>query len=1016
MVLGVAPLAALLIACAAPAQAEAPHAVNIPEGSLESALVTLAGQTRHQLLYTPELVRGRRAPALSGRFTTEEALQRLLGRGDIVVARAGPNVIVLKRRDATPISAPAAPVNGAAARPIGGDPGQATAAPTREPDDPEGPAAASHTVEEVRVTGSNIRGHSRGASPLVVMDARDIERTGRATVAEALQMLPQNFGGESTEGTVTTRADRTGTNAGYGTAVNLRGLGPDATLVLVDGRRMAGSGLRGDFADVSTIPNIALERVEVLLDGASAIYGSDAVGGVVNLILRRDYDGAEVRARAGLATRGAPAEAQLGVALGRVWAGGSLLIAYEGYRRTALEAADRRFTASSDLRSLGGSDRRETLSFPGNILRTDPVTLATAPFWGVPPGQSGMGLRPQDFQAGVINLQNQNLGVDILPDQRRHGLFVTARQELSDTLEVTADVRYGFRKARAETYGSTATLTVGRNNPFFVSPNGASSHQIQYAFVGELGNPVIRPSAEALAASLGGRLRLPRNWAAEAYGAFSQQIDESALSGLPNTLILNEALGNTPDNPATPFRAATDGFFNPFAGVPVHGQGLLAALGGGFSKTRLRNQVFTAAAQADGPVLRLPGGELRAAAGVQARRETYRRAGASLLATAAPLPQASLDVDRSVLAAFAELRAPLIGPENRRPAIEALEITAAIRGERYDDFGTTVNPKAGVLWTPLRGLTLRASYSESFRAPALQELHEPQLYNPIRFLQGSERLLTLALNGGNPDLEPERATSWTAGFDWRPEGIVGLRVSGDWFRIAFRDRVDRPVLLNRVGVLTDPRLSPFVQRISPRTNAADLELITRLLADPATTTALGVFPPTEYAAIVDIRTVNTSRLEVEGLDFQATYEAQAFGGRVAVGANAAWMLRYEQQLTPTDTPRDLAGIVGFPARLRARATFDWTRGSWGAGLTLNHQKGQRDLAGFRIDDNTTLDARLRFAGERGSALEGLSATLLVRNVFDSSPPFYDNPTGVGFDPATGDPIGRFVALQLIRSW
>jgi outer membrane receptor protein involved in Fe transport len=1014
--------AALLIVAGGAAHAGTARALNIPGGPLGRALLSLATQTGEQLIYPPELVQGRRAAPLSGRYTAEDALAHLLGP-DVVVSRAGPKVLVLRIRNGQ-----------AAGRGVGvsSSPGVAAPGPARPfaveadagPPFPSGPAPAGsrissadpHTVEEVRVTGSNIRGARPGASSLVVLDERELERLGRATVAEALQALPQNLGGESTEASANVRSDRAGTNAGVGTSVNLRGLGPDATLVLVDGRRMAGSGLRGDFADVSTIPNIALQRVEVLLDGASAIYGSDAVGGVVNLILRRDLDGAEVRARAGAATRGEPQEAQLGVALGRTWDAGGLFLAYEGYRRTALDTADRDFTETSDLRRFGGADRRETTAFPGNVLRTDPVTGGTSPAWGIPSGQNGRTLRPEDFQAGGINLQNQNVGVDLLPDQRRHSAFAAIRQEVGPDLELSGDLRYAAREVRAEGYGATATLTVSRANPWFVSPVGATSHQIQYALRPELGNPVVYAGVRALAGAAGARLRLPGDWAVEGYAALSQQIDQNDFTGAVNSLVLAEALGNTPDNPATAYNPAVHGYFNPFAGQAANDPAVLSAIAVGFSRIRLRNQVATAALQADGPLFALPGGDLRAAVGVQARRETYRRTGSTFNSTVAPLALPRLDFERSVLAAYGELRAPLVGAENRRVGIESLELTAAVRAERYDDFGSTVNPKAGLVWSPLPGLALRGGYSRSFRAPALSELHDPELYSPLRLQQGPVRLLTLALNGGNPELDPETAVAWSAGLDWRPPGLPGLRLSLDGFRIAFKDRVDRPVLLNRAGALTDPRLQPFVTRISPATNPADLALISRLLSDPATTTAQGVFPATEYAAIVDIRQVNTSRLEVDGIDLQLGYATDAAGGRLTLGATAAWMLRYDQQVTPADALVERVGYVGQPPRLRARANADWSRGAWAAGLTLVHQSKLRDLAGSRVAPATTVDARLRFTGPEGSALEDLSATLTVRNLLDRDPSFYDNPVGLGFDPGSGDPVGRFVALQLTRRW
>ncbi|MCR4532822.1 TonB-dependent receptor plug domain-containing protein, partial [Acinetobacter venetianus] len=156
-------------------------------------------------------------------------------------------------------------------------------------------AATPSMLDEVVVTGTHIRGVAPGASPVVSVDRDAIDRRGFATVADTLAALPQNFAGLATPAATSTGVDTTSQNAGRATTINLRGLGPDATLVLVNGRRMAGAGGRGDLADVSSIPTAAVERIDVLLDGASALYGADAVAGVVNIILRNDFDGAETR-------------------------------------------------------------------------------------------------------------------------------------------------------------------------------------------------------------------------------------------------------------------------------------------------------------------------------------------------------------------------------------------------------------------------------------------------------------------------------------------------------------------------------------------------------------------------------------------------------------------------------------------------------------------------------------------------------------------------------------------------
>jgi len=996
---------------AAPAFAAGERAISIPAGSLEASLATLAAQTGDQLVFTPELVAGRRAPALTGRFNTEQALRRLLSTEDIDAQRAGPRLVVLKARALRRTTGPqpeAVKGPGGAGRPF------PEAAP--EASVVQAPATPSEPrlLEEVRVTGTHIRGGSP-AAPVIVLDREALERSGHATVAGALQVLPQNFAGESTEGTVTTRADRLGTNSGYGTSVNLRGLGSDATLVLVNGRRMAGSGNKGDFADLSGLPAIAVERVEILLDGASALYGSDAVGGVVNVILRRNLDGGELRVRGGVGDGSGPREGLVGGVLGRDWRSGNLFAAFELYRREALPADDRSFAASSDLRARGGADRRDTFSFPGNILRTDPATGASVPFWAIPAGQPGTGLRPADFVAGSVNRYNQNQGVDILPSQRRSSAYVAWRQDLTPGVELSGDLRHSFRSAKITNSGIISTLSVGRNNPFFVSPSGAASHQIQYAF-GELPNPEIRATTESLSGTVGAEARLFGDWRGSGYAAFAQEIIEGRSTGALQSLILSEALGNTADNPATDYRAARDGFFNPFAGAPANTPAVVAAIGSGFNKTRFRSRVYSANLQADGTVLVLPAGDLKVALGAQVRRETFIRAGSSYTSTVAPRPIEGLSTDRTVSALYAEVRIPLIGAGNRRPGVEALELSGALRAEHYSDFGRTVNPRVSLQWTPVEDVLVRATYGESYRAPALQELADSRSNGPVRLADGAARILSLALQGGNPGLGPETAQTWTVGVDWSPKALAGLRLSVNGFSTEFDNRIDRPAFTNRTVALTDPRLAPFVRRISPNTNAADLAFITALLAEPITTTAQGVFPPSDYGAVVDMRFVNTAGLIVRGVDLQARYATDLFGGRVAWGANASRLLDYKQAITPAEAFVELLGQPAVPARFRGRATMDWSRDDISLGLALNRLSGFEDALGSEISGQTTVDLQARWSGPAGSPWSGTSVLFSLRNAFNQKPSFYDNPTGFGFDPATADVVGRFASIQLTRTW
>ncbi len=1007
----------VLAVAATPVLAAGLKPISIPAGSLEQALGALSAQTGDQLLFPPELVTGRKAPALSGRFTTEEALRRLLATQDIEARRTAPRVVVLKPRRPAP---PQTGQGASAVAPFGGDgdgPPPATAAgavPATGPVE-RAPRPAPALLDEVQVTGTHIRGAGVTASPLVVIDRDTLERLGRTTIAEALNTLPQAFGGQSTEGTVATSADTTGGNNTYATGINLRGLGANATLVLVNGRRSGGSGSNGDFVDISNLPSIAVSRVEILLDGASATYGSDAVGGVVNVLLRRDFNGGEVRVGAGTGRSDSPREFDVGVALGHTWGTGSVLFAYEGYQRDALNASDRPFAASADLRPFGGADRRSTNAYPGNVVAIDPATGVSGPYYGIPPGQTGVGLRPSDFRAGQLNRASRQTGFDFLPGQRRQGGYLAVHQELSHTVEVSGDLRYGFRAAKTHIAAPTANLTVGRNNPFFVSPNGAASNQIQYSFIGELPNPITRATAETISTSLGARVRLPRDWAADGYVAWAQEIDEARPRGFINTLMLAEALGNSPDRPETAYSPGRDGYFNPYTGVPSNPQSVLSAISSGFTQSRSKSRVASVNLQADGPLFRLAGGDLKLAVGLNARRETFLRGGAGYTSTAAPVISTGVRGERTVTAAFAEVRAPLVGEDNARPGIARLELSGAVRLERFSDFGRTIDPKVGVMWAPTNDLTLRATYGQSFRAPGLTQLLNEQMLTAVGFTINGVQQQTLAFQGGNPDLEPETAETWTAGLDYRPAWSRGTRLSLTYFDTDFQNRIGRPVTENLAGVFTDPRLAAFVRRINPATNPADLAFVNAALALPITQASARLFPPTSYIAVIELRQVNTGQLHIRGLDVQASQDLAAFGGRLTLRADATRLFAYDQRLTPAAPAIDLAGVTTYPAKLRGRLSADFRKGGVSGGVAVNYVGAFHDLTGVRVDDHATVDLQLRLKAPKGR-FEGTGLNLYVRNAFDKDPPFYNNPFGFPFDPANADIIGRFVKVQLTRSW
>ncbi len=993
---------AALVVAAAPSHALAADpvvTVALPAGPVQKSLVALATQADVKILFETELVAGLNAPALQGRFTAREAAERLVSGSRISVQQVRPGVLVLR---------PLRVGLGA------DDDGQEATAPSVSIADASKSDAT--LVEEV-VVGSHIRGVKDSASPVVLMSRDEIDRAGYASVADALTALPQAFGGAYSEDSSSTGADTIGANAGRGTGVNLRGLGANATLVLVDGRRMAGAGSRGDFADVSAIPMIALDRVEILLDGASALYGSDAVGGVVNVRLRKDLDGGEFRASGGVATQGGYSRYQFGQALGKRWSSGHVMAAYEYYHHSELAARDRAYVGYADLRPLGGTDRRRnTYSQPGNILRLN-AAGSYVPAYAIPAGQDGVGLKPGDFVAGAMNFENQRASFWVLPKQSRHSLIAAISQDVGDAVTLSADARVGRRDYTSVSSAALTNLTVTRANPYYVSPTGQASERIAYSFMNEAGGLVIDGHTESLAVSLGADVRLPAGWAGNVYGAYAQELSFAPQSNLLNTTFLNEAAGLAADSPLTGFSAARDGYFNPFRGAGSNPKAVLDFILSGRDVTKQRGETNSVNLALDGPLLDLPGGPLRLALGGQARREGLRTGGWTWTSGYAPTARAARIYHRTVTSAYAELNAPFVSAANARPGLRRLELSLAGRFEHYDDAGSTANPKVGVIWGPTKDLNVKLSWGTSFRGPSLPELAAPYNISPTLIPYNGGNVPVLFYSGGNPDLKPETARSWAATLDFTPRQVPGLRLSGTLYETRFKNRIASPALDNIASALTSPELTPFVTFVNPAANAADLARVTALVNDPhgVQTTFYDI---STYRAIIEARPVNTGSLMVRGLDLQGSYATTWLGDPLSFDGSLSWLMHYKRKVTPTSTVVELAGMAGYPADLRARASATWTHGALGVTAGLNYLGDTYAVeTGRRIKPWTTTDLQLRWSPKTGVlGRAGINGSLSVQNVFDADPPFYDNPLAIGYDPTNADPIGPTVSLQLTKAW
>lgn len=959
------------------AQAQAARDFNIPQGSLDAALIAYARQADVQMLYTADLVAGLRTTGLSGRHEPDAALDRLLAGSGVVWSRSRPGVIVLRRASSQ----------------------QANLQDATE-------------VDAVIVTGSLLRGPGETPSPVTVISRAELDARGAGGIAEVLTALPQSYAGSATPGTLLTLNDTQGSNSSLSTGVNLRGLGEDSTLVLVNGRRIAGTGSRGEFADLSAIPGAALERVDVLLDGASALYGSDAVGGVVNVILRRSFDGQESRLRVATAQGGAE-DVTASHLIGKSWSSGSALISYEYQDSGALNSSDRAYTATGDLRPWGGFDYRGIYSAPGNIARFDAGLGAYVSAFAIRPGADGVARTPADFAAGQANLSNRRNGVDLLPNQERQTAYARFRQDLGSRVELSGDLRWSDRAYDYASLSGGGLYTVTAVNPHFVSPNGSTSHLIAYDFGKELGPTERSGRSRSLATTLGADVDLGGSWSLDVYGSWAEEKNHGAQENQINTTFLNEALGSTADNPVTPFSASRDGYLNLFGSGSANTAAVLDFISQGFDRDWARNRVETVNAVVDGVVMALPGGALKLAAGANYRRETLRNRNAAFRSDLTPTESALTFRTREIQAAFFEVRAPLVGGDFTLPGLRRLELSVAARLEDYSDFGTTTNPKVGLIWEPVEGLTTRASWGTSFRAPALTELYERVQIGAANLASPTGSQLTLIHLGGNTELQPEKAESLTVGFEVRrPQGF---RFGGNYFDILFDDRIGRPASSNLTTVLSNPSLTPFLTFVNPGSNAADLALVQSYLASPFYLQP-GQFPAANFRVILDGRWANTGELRTRGVDFNAGYGFDLGRHRFDLDASGSYVIEYSRKLTPVAPREQLVDLVGYPADLRLQAAARWSFEDWAGRIGVNYVDDYRSLTNVKIASWTTVDAQLRWSPSGRFGLNGVDIALSAQNLFDEDPPFYNNPQGFGFDPANATVLGRVVSLQLTKRW
>jgi iron complex outermembrane recepter protein len=848
---------------------------SLPEQPLAQSLKDIARQTGENILFTPEAVAGLKGHAVSGQMTAQEAVDALIaGTGLEAVSDDNGGLIVRKLH-----------------------PKNAQAASNAEAESPE----------TVVVTGTHIKGEGPVGSDVTVYTRLDLDQSGAATLDQFAREIPENVSnldgisnGFSNAGLAARSPGDDSPSGGAG--FNLGGLGVASTLTLVNGQRVGASGQNGAFVDISMIPYSAIDHIEVLQDGASSIYGSDAIAGVVNIIMRENYDGAETSLRYGGATDGGADEFTASQLIGRSWSSGSFLINYEYDSQTGLDAAQR----GSYIQPQGGPD-------------------------------------------------------SLLPESQRNSVYFYGHQDIDSATTVSGQFLYSHR-------------------------NAFTSQAIVNAFES------VTQSEPARSTQFDGTVAIDR----KLWGDWDVSLTGN-YSSVDQTFTDNEAV----DIPAFGFNASVSSASNPNS--KNYGADLLA----------------------NGSIWTIGGGDIKTAVG-----GSYRYEGFSTSVVANSAYVQTPFYNRTVESVFGEVFVPLIGDANALPYLRRLEISAAVRYDDYSDFGSTTNPKVGIVASPTDDLKLRGTWGTSYRAPLLTELHNPQSYEAENLADPnvpSGQIDTLLVIGGNPNLTAEKATVFSAGADWQPHWDPSLKLSATYFNVNYTNLIGFPVVTNLGAVFTDPTLAPFVN-LNP--NPA---YVAAAFASPTFNVDYAHAGPTGVKAILNEQEANLAAEKEDTLEYRASYDLETDEGHFLFSGVVYDFLTDTLKSAPLSPSVSLINLYGEPPRWKGRASASWTDDGFTAMLSINYVGAYNDnLAGAGtpytpIASWTTEDLYLSYnlgPSDGAGLLQNIRFALSMQNIMDTKPPFTLIPAGdllpgqnpISFDPVNASPIGRLIAIQVTKDF
>jgi iron complex outermembrane recepter protein len=438
------------------------------------------------------------------------------------------------------------------------------------------------------------------------------------------------------------------------------------------------------------------------------------------------------------------------------------------------------------------------------------------------------------------------------------------------------------------------------------------------------------------------------------------------------------------------------------------------------NEVKTKSTLLSVDANLDGPLVSIPAGPIHYAVGGQYRQETF---GSSYFY---PPTDNTFYPKREVGAGYVELRVPLIGAPHDNREDPILEVTAADRGEHYSDFGSTDNPQVGAIWKPRSDVTLRGTYGTSFKAPLLSQL-DPIPAQVVPFpgavfapAPGGDPN-TLTVDGGNPNLKPEKATVWTTGLDFKPQGVPDLAATLTYYNIVFKDQIESAEnIYSTVDIFVDEAiLGPeIVQRNPPAS------LIQQLISYPTYVNPLNV-NPASIGAIFDSRFLNLSTSRTSGLDFRLKYKIDVGTGRIDTGVDGTRILKFENQFSNTAPVVSILDTTYNPLDLRLRGHAGVAFGPLNTTLYVNFTNAYTNnyvVPNERVASWTTIDAVASYDLPRTNPwTRGALLAVSVTNLADRAPPYVNSSFttqgfGITYDGVNANVLGRYFSLRLQKRW